>query len=152
MSTEKLAEYHQNHKAFLDLASHLDEKSVLFSPSEQDWSAAFVLHHVADSELHFAIRYFNALTIENPVIIPFNEAVYPSILNYAKRDWRNSLTLIESIGNLVHTALLPISATQWERTSLHPDLGEVSLSILMGKASSHMAAHTEQLKSLGAHV
>ena len=152
MSNEKLAQYHQNHKAFLDVASRLDAKSVEASRSEQDWSPAFVLHHVADSEMHFAIRYFNALTIEKPAIIPFNEEVYPSILNYSKRDWRNSRTLIESIGNLVHTSLSLISDTQWERTSLHPELGEVSLSMLIGKASAHMAAHTEQLNSLGAHV
>ena len=152
MSSEKLAQYYQNYKEFLDAASHLDAESIEHSQSDQDWSAAFVLHHVADSEMHFAIRYFNALTIEKPAIIPFNEEVYPTILGYANRDWRNSLTLIETIGNLVHTALSSISDSQWERTSLHPELGEVSLSILIGKAGSHMAAHTEQLKSIGAHV
>lgn len=152
MSKEKLAEYRQNFEAFNAIARQFDAKTVLLSRGGDEWSAAFVLHHVADSEMHFAIRYFNALTIEKPAIILFNEEAYPSILNYGQRDWLNSLALIQSIGNSVQIALSSISESQWERTSLHPELGEVSISTLIGKATNHMAAHTEQLKRAGGRV
>ena len=106
------------------------------------------MHHVADAELHFAIRYFNALTIDKPVIIPFAEDLYPTVLNYEGRDWVNSLAQIESIGKLVQTVLSPISSQQWERLSVHFESGDVSVSSLIAKASTLMAAHTEQLKGL----
>lgn len=148
MSQEKLAEYIENSRAFLDQASKLDVESIEVSSMPGQWSPAYVMHHVADSEMHFAIRYFNALTIENPPVIPFKEDEYPDVLNYHGRDWRNSLAIIEAIGKLVESALNSISHQQWERMSLHPELGQVSISTLITKAGNHMQAHTEQLKEV----
>ncbi len=148
MSKEILDEYGQNFRAFMAMAAQFDAKTAVTAKEDGEWSPAFVLHHVADAEMHFALRYFNALTIDKPPVIPFNEDEYPDVLNYAGRDWLNSLALIESIGNLVIVALSPISPTQWERLSAHPEAGEVSLSFLIGKARNHMQAHTEQLKNL----
>ena len=110
-----------------------------------EWSPAYVIHHVADGEMHFAIRYFNSLTIDSPQIINFNEDLYPAVLNYQGRDWRNSLALIESIANLVVAALAGISTQQWASKSIHPELGEVTLELLISKACSHTLAHTQQL-------
>ncbi|CAB4706958.1 unannotated protein [freshwater metagenome] len=148
MSHEKLAEYGTNLEAFLVQARKFNASNIQAPGADNEWSAAYVLHHVADAEMHFAIRYFNALTIEAPSIIPFEEDAYPSVLNYAGRDWSTSLSLIESVGKLVLVALTPITSEQWERVSIHPEAGNVSVSFLIGKACSHMAAHTEQLKAL----
>ena len=148
MSKETLSEYLENLDAFMAQARKFDSKSALVAKEDGEWSPAFVMHHVADAEMHFAIRYFNALTIDSPPVIPFEEDAYPSLLNYEGRDWSNSLSMIESIGNLVRVALTPISSQQWERLSIHPEAGEVTISFLIGKARNHMAAHTEQLKGL----
>lgn len=148
MSQEKLAEYVKNLDAFIAQAREFDATNVLVSKEEGQWSAAFVMHHVADAELQFATRYFNALTIASPPIIPFDEDAYPTILNYEGRDWSNSISVIESIGNLVRVALNSISNEQWQRSSIHPEAGELTVSFLISKACNHMAAHTEQLKSL----
>ena len=148
MSHDKLIEYGKNFDAFMAQAKKFNATSAVVPGREGEWSAAFVMHHIADAELHFAIRYFNALTIDRPPLIPFAEDLYPTVLNYEGRDWVNSLAQIESIGKLVQTVLDPISSQQWERLSVHPEAGDVSISFLMGKARNHMAAHTEQLKGL----
>ena len=148
MSHDKLIEYGKNFDAFMAQAKKFNATSAVVPGKEGEWSAAFVMHHIADAELHFAIRYFNALTIDRPPLIPFAEDLYPTVLNYEGRDWVNSLAQIESIGKLVQTVLDPISSQQWERLSVHPEAGDVSISFLMGKARNHMAAHTEQLKGL----
>ena len=148
MSHDKLIEYGKNFDAFMAQAKKFNATSAVVPGREGEWSAAFVMHHIADAELHFAIRYFNALTIDRPPLIPFAEDLYPTVLNYEGRDWVNSLALIDSIGKLVQTVLDPISSQQWERLSVHPEAGDVSISFLMGKARNHMAAHTEQLKGL----
>ena len=148
MSYEKLIEYGKNFDAFMTQARKFDATSAVAPGQEGEWSPAFVMHHIADAEMHFAIRYFNALTIDRPPMIPFAEDLYPTVLNYEGRDWVNSLAQIESIGKLVQTALAPISSQQWERLSVHFEAGDVSVSSLIAKASTHMAAHTEQLKGL----
>ena len=148
MSYEKLIEYGKNFDAFMAQARKFDATSAVAPGQEGEWSPAFVMHHIADYEMHFAIRYFNALTIDRPPMIPFAEDLYPTVLNYEGRDWVNSLAQIESIGKLVQAVLSPLSSQQWERLSVHPEAGEVTVSFLIGKACSHMAAHTEQLKGL----
>jgi len=148
MSQETLTEYFQNYQEFLAVAKKFDVTNVEVSKEAGEWSPTYVLHHVADAEMHFAIRYFNALTIDKPVVIPFEEDLYPSVLNYAERDWANSLAIIESIGKLVHVTLSPLTSQQWEKISIHPDAGEISVSFLLGKARNHMESHTEQLRNL----
>ncbi|CAB4928975.1 unannotated protein [freshwater metagenome] len=145
MSQEILSEYFQHYQAFMAAAKKLDSTNVAISKLPGEWSPAFILHHVADAEMHFAIRYFNALTIDKPAVIPFEEDLYPSVLNYEGRDWSTSLSLIESIGKLVHVTLSPLTAEQWEKNSIHPEAGEVSVSFLIGKARNHMESHTQQL-------
>lgn len=146
MSHDKLIEYGKNFDTFMAQAKKFNATSAVAPGKEGEWSAAFVMHHIADAELHFAIRYFNALTIDKPTMIPFAEDLYPMVLNYAGRDWVNSLALIESISKLVQATLSSLSKGQWERVSLHPQAGEISLTSLISKASNHISAHTEQLK------
>ncbi len=148
MSQDTLAEYFANYHEFLALAKKFDSTNVGIAKEAGEWSPAYVLHHVADAEMHFAIRYFNALTIDKPVVIPFEEELYPSVLNYEEREWANSLALIESIGKLVQVSLSPLSSQQWEKVSIHPDAGEVSVTFLLGKAENHMASHIQQLRNL----
>lgn len=146
MSRENFVEYVKNLEAFIAQAKRIDPGTAEVSTKENEWSPAFVLHHVADADMHFMNRYFNALTIDKPSIIAFDEDIYPSVLNYQGRDWVNSLALIESIGKQVQVALSGLSKEQWERVSIHPQAGEVSISSLLAKASNHMLAHTGQLK------
>ncbi len=146
MSKENFAEYAKNLEAFIAQAKRIDPGTAEVAPKDNEWSSAFVLHHIADAEMHFMVRYFNALTIDKPHIIQFDEDVYPSVLNYEGRDWLNSLALIESIGKQVQVALSGLSKEQWERVSIHPQAGEVSISTLLAKASNHLLAHTGQLK------
>lgn len=146
MSREIFSEYVKNLEAFIAQAKKIEPGTAEVAAKDNEWSPAFVLHHIADAEMHFMIRYFNALTIDKPHIIQFDEDIYPSVLNYEGRDWVNSLALIESIGKQVQVALSELSKEQWERVSIHPQAGEVSISSLLAKASNHMLAHTGQLK------
>jgi len=150
MSIELLQTYRKNIDGFIARAKEFDDSTANQMHAAGEWSPAYVIHHVADGEMHFAIRYFNSLTINSPQIINFNEDLYPTVLNYQGRDWRNSLALIESIANLVVAALDGISDEQWGSKSIHPELGEVTLELLITKACEHSLAHTAQLINCGA--
>lgn len=145
MSRELLETYRKNIDSFLARAKEFNDATANHIHPTGEWSPAYVIHHIADAEMHFATRYFNSLTIDSPQIINFNEELYPTVLNYQGRDWRNSLALIESIANLVVAALDGISTQQWASKSIHPELGEVTLERLITKACSHTLAHTQQL-------
>ena len=119
---------------------------------ESEWSAAYVVHHVADGELHFAARYLHTLGSDNPTMVFFEEERYPQALFYAKRSVAKSLASIVGIRAMVLEVLSEVSENDWSRITTATD-GEVfSLLQLVEKADRHLQSHTEQLLALAKDV
>lgn len=115
------------------------------------WSAAYVVHHVADGELHFASRYLHAIGDISPSIQPFDEEAYPERVNYAKRQVKTSLAAIVGIRAMVSEVFTNATDADWDKLSNHPELGPITLSELFEKADSHLVGHTQQLRDISAH-
>ena len=115
------------------------------------WSAAYVVHHMADGELHFASRYLHAIGDESPNIQPFDEERYPERVNYAKRRVKTSLAAIVGIRALVLEVLANASDADWDQVSIHPERGPVTLTELFELADSHIVGHTQQLREIAAN-
>jgi len=148
MSKQLLETYLQNSRQFIELAKSISPEDLAKSPSADSWSAAFVIHHMADSEMHFSTRYLFALADEKPAILPFNEDIYPTRLNYAKRSPAASIAAIEGIQSGVVDILGQIPDGDWNRISIHPEAGELKLSQLIEKAGGHTFAHLGQLREV----
>ena len=119
---------------------------------EGEWSAAYVVHHVADGELHFAARYLHTLGSDNPTMVFFEEERYPQALFYAKRSVAKSLASIVGIRAMVLEVLREVSENGWSRITTATN-GEVfSLMQLVEKADKHLQSHTEQLLALAKDV
>ena len=122
------------------------------SAPESEWSAAYVVHHVADGELHFAARYLHTLGSDNPTMVFFEEERYPQALFYAKRSVAKSLASIVGIRAMVLEVLSEVSENGWSRITTATN-GEVfSLMQLVEKADKHLQSHTEQLLALAKDV
>ncbi len=122
------------------------------SAPESEWSAAYVVHHVADGELHFAARYLHTLGSDNPTMVFFEEERYPQALFYAKRSVAKSLASIVGIRAMVLEVLREVSENGWSRITTATN-GEVfSLMQLVEKADKHLQSHTEQLLALAKDV
>jgi uncharacterized damage-inducible protein DinB len=87
------------------------------------WSAAYVVHHMADGELHFASRYLHAIGDVSPNIQPFDEESYPERVNYAKRKVKTSLAAILGIRALVLEVLTNATDSDWDRVSESSRIG-----------------------------
>lgn len=98
--------------------------------------------------MHFATRYLNNLAEESPKIFPFNEDIYPSRLNYAKRDPLASLAAIEGIQIATANILSSIPEGDWSRTSLHEERGVVTLADLVALATGHSKSHAGQIQEI----
>ncbi len=144
--TELLQIYGKNAQAFIAAARSIPEDKVSAFPAEGEWSAAYVIHHMADAELQFGVRYANALAEENPVIVPFDEAKFPSALHYEERSVANSLSAFEAAHNLNYEILKNASPEDWNRTSVHPERGLIHLTSMVKLCGDHIGVHVEQLK------
>jgi uncharacterized damage-inducible protein DinB len=150
MSNELLTEYTKSVNDFLAEVDGTAPGDLLKSPTAGEWSVGFVVHHMADSEVHFASRFLNALAEHKPNIIPFNEEVYPNNLNYSARDVSASKAVVASLSIFITSLLLGINASDWNRISIHPELGEMTLVDLLTKVISHYNAHTDQIREIKA--
>ncbi|MEY2597293.1 MAG: hypothetical protein RL437_602 [Actinomycetota bacterium] len=149
-SQNRLDRFAAHGKEFQEVLSTIPEAH-RYTMVEGGWSAAYVVHHVADGELHFASRYLHAIGDISPSIQPFDEEAYPERVNYAKRQIKTSLAAIVGIRSLVAEVFTNATDADWDKVSKHPELGPVTLSELFEKADSHLVGHTQQLRDISAH-
>ncbi len=147
-SQDLLAEFIKNGKEFISIAKSIAPQDLEKAPIAGVWSAAYVLHHMCDGEMHFATRYITNLAETTPNIVPFNEDVYSDRLQYAKRDALASLAAIEGIQLAVANILAAIPESDWSRTSMHPESGLLTLKDLFAMDTRHSKSHAGQLQEI----
>ena len=135
----------------LDVLALFPERSRQIAP-EGEWSAAYIIHHLADGELHFASRYLHTLGSDNPRLVYFEEERYPTALHYEKRSIAKSLAAIAGLRALVVDVLTLVEDGAWERVTTGEDGQVFTLAAMVEKAQEHMSAHIEQLRSLHAQL
>ncbi|MBU3642414.1 MAG: hypothetical protein FGM48_00570 [Candidatus Nanopelagicaceae bacterium] len=149
-SQNRLDRFAAHGKEFQEVLSTIPEAH-RYTMVDGGWSAAYVVHHVADGELHFASRYLHAIGDISPSIQPFDEEAYPERVNYAKRQVKTSLAAIVGIRAMVSEVFTNATDADWDKLSNHPELGPITLSELFEKADSHLVGHTQQLRDISAH-
>jgi len=132
---------------FLDAVALFPDRLRDIAP-EGEWSAAFIVHHVSDAELHFAARYLHILSTDNPTMIYFDEERYPETIKYEKRTLTKSLASIAGIRSMVQEVLTNMDENALTRITTAEDGAVFTFAQLLEKADEHMVAHTEQLKEL----
>lgn len=148
---QSLANFQKRTTEFLDALALFPDRLRLEAP-EGEWSATFIVHHVADAELHFAARYWHILGSDNPVMAYFDEDNYPKALKYEKRSLAKSLASIVGVRSMVLEVLDETDASSWARITTAPDGAVFTLEDLLAKADLHMKAHTDQLIELHAQI
>jgi hypothetical protein len=148
----KALENFQKHTTeFLDALALIPDRARNTAP-EGEWSAAYIVHHIADGEIHFAGRYLLALGSDNPTMFFFDEERYPEMLGYEKRSINKSLAAIVGIRATILETLSLIDDQHWARTMVREDGVTVTLEDLVLQADGHITGHIEQLKALAAQI
>ena len=148
---QAISEFQAQTNRFLDALALIPDRQRNQAPAGE-WSAAYIVHHVSDGELHFAARYLHTLGSENPTMVYFNEDRYPEALSYDKRTVAKSLASIVGIRSLILEVLSHVDEAAWARITTGEDGAVYTLAQLVEKASEHMAGHTDQLTSLHAQL
>jgi hypothetical protein len=143
---EMLSKYHTSAMTFVDEGKRISVDA-LNQSKDGEWSAAFVIHHIADAEIQFGVRYANALCEDNPTIVPFDEEKFPVGLQYGKRSVAVSLQSLAASHAMNYEILKNASNADWDRVSTHPDRGEVTLLQLVTLSAKHIESHIAQLKN-----
>ena len=141
-----LEKYHSSAISFYEEGKQISAQA-LDQSKDGEWSAAFVIHHIADAEIQFGVRYANALCEENPTIVPFDEEKFPTGLQYSKRSVSVSLESFAASHAMNYEILKNASDADWQRISTHPQRGPVTLLQLVTLSANHIESHIAQLKT-----
>jgi hypothetical protein len=141
-----LEKYHSSAHSFYEEGKRISAQA-LNQSKNSEWSAAFVIHHIADAEIQFGVRYANALCEDNPTIVPFDEEKFPTGLQYDKRSVAVSLDSLAASHAMNYEILKNASVADWSRISTHPQRGAVTLLQLVTLSANHIESHIAQLKS-----
>lgn len=115
--------------------------------SDGSWSATMIAHHMADADLHFAIRIREVLVHENPNLAVFDEELYAKTLAYDERPIEPALLVIKSVREETADLLLKFGEEAWSRIGTRADGTTFTLSQIVEKANDHAFEHMEQLKN-----
>lgn len=141
-----LEKYHSSAISFVEEGRKISADN-LTNSKDGEWSAAFVIHHIADAEIQFGVRYANALCEDNPTIVPFDEEKFPVGLQYGKRSVAVSLQSLAASHAMNYEILKNASEADWSRISTHPQRGAVTLLQLVTLSANHITGHIDQLKN-----
>lgn len=147
MTHEAITAYKDSGNRFVAIAKASDDASMAKVPAEHEWNGAYIVHHMADFEIHFAHRILRLLTEENPEIAGYSEEPYPKNLKYADRNWRTSLDLIEATRKTIGDVLSRIDASALARPGVHSERGAITVADIVSSAAKHISAHAEQLEA-----
>src|SRR5947209_17501735 len=88
-------------------------------PLEGKWSAAEIVHHLADSETVSGIRLRRLLTEDDPIIHGYDQDAYAIRLKYNDRDIAPALEALRAARATTAQLLDRMTETDWQRPGTH---------------------------------
>ncbi|RCH56913.1 putative metal-dependent hydrolase [Mucilaginibacter hurinus] len=117
---------------------------------EGGWTLRQVVHHVADSHINSITRIKLALTEENPIIKPYEEAYWALLPDY-RLAVEPSLKILEGVHQHLVVLFENFTEREWNRTFVHPETGASNtllktLGVYAWHGRHHLAHITETKK------
>lgn len=115
---------------------------------EGGWTVRQVVHHVPDSHMNSYVRFKLALTENEPVIKPYDEAAWARLAD-SNAGIEPSLQLLEALHERWVMLMSAMSDQQWGLRFTHPERGPMRLDIaaaLYAWHSRHHLAHVTRLR------
>lgn len=114
------------------------------------WTLRQVVHHLADSHMNSLTRFKLALTEDNPIIKPYEEADWALLPDY-RLPVEPSLRMLEGIHQHMATLFESFGDDECDRTFVHPASGDTvslnkGLALYSWHGKHHLAHITETIK------
>lgn len=130
-----------------DAVKDLDNEQLDTPYRSEGWTVRQVVHHIVDSHMNAYVRFKLALTEEEPVIKPYDEAKWAELSDY-HLPIDISLSLLEALHKRWTNLLRSLSTADMKKTFIHPDSGVVSIGKNIGIYAWHGRHHLTQITSL----
>jgi len=121
-------------------------------PFRGKWTAAEIVHHLADSEMTGAIRLRRLVVEDHPVIYAYDQDAFAAGLRYHERDIEPSLEAFRAALATTVQILERLTAREWTRPAWHTEGGPWSPERWLELTAVHAHDHAKQIARLRAAV
>lgn len=111
------------------------------------WTVRQVCHHVPDSHMNSFIRFRLALTEDEPLVKPYDEAKW-ALLADAALPVEPSLCLLSCLHHRMVVMLRSLTEAEFARTFRHPEIGVLDLNINLALYAWHSRHHEAHITGL----
>ena len=144
--TALVAQYKNGTQLVTQALQDIKPAELDFKPSPKEWSCREIVHHLADAETISGYRLRRLLTELNPYIHGFDQDVYATRLQYAKRAIEPSLEALRSAVETTLQIIETMTEADWKRTGEHSDTGPYSAEQWLKGRSTHISGHAGQIQ------
>ena len=114
---------------------------------EGGWNIRQIVHHVVDSHMNSYIRFKLALTEDNPIIKPYDEAAWADLPDTYETPLEVTLQLLSALHEQWIVLLYALTEEDLERTYRHPaKKNDVSLGENVALYAWHCEHHLEHIR------
>jgi len=117
-------------------------------PIENKWSAAEIVHHLADSETTSGVRFRRLLVEDHPVIQGYDQDDYARRLNYNQREMTPSLEAFRFARETTAQLFDFMTEESWKREGTHSESGSYSAEDWLRIYAAHGHNHAAQIRRL----
>lgn len=117
-------------------------------PLDGKWSAAEIVHHLADSEMASALRLRKLLTEDHAIIYAYDQEAYASQLKYNTRDLAPALDAFRAARATTAQILNGMTEEDWQRQGWHSESGPYSAEKWLRIYADHAHNHASQIARL----
>jgi len=147
-TSEQLTIYETTPSRIAIALEGLSAAAMHHKPQEEDWSIHEVVIHLADSEAIGFWRLRKTLAEAESTLTGYDEAAWASNLAYQEQDRALALVLFTALRASSAALLRLLPAEAWERTSLHPEQGKMSVYDIFNLYAEHGDIHLHQIERL----
>ena len=103
-----------------------------------EWTVAQNVHHLADSHMNSFIRIRLILTEERPTLKPYDQDLWAGLADAGTTALEESLSILDGLFESLDEA-------DWQRSGLHPENGEVTITDMLRFYAAHGQGHIDQI-------
>src|SRR5207237_7694783 len=143
-----IAQYKDGYSEVANALEGFPTDKLTAHPISGKWSAAEIVHHLADSETTSGLRLRRLLAEDHPLIQGYDQYPYAARLNYNQREMGPSLDAFR--GTRACTAQLFdfMSDEDWHREGTQSESGSYSADAWMKIYADHAHNHASQIRRL----
>lgn len=132
--------------------SGLTPKQLRWKPEPGKWSIAEITAHLADAEIVGSWRMRQVVGASGSTLQPFDQDVWASAFQYAKRDAKQSIEIFHVLreSNLAMLKALPKDA--WDTYGMHMERGKETLAHIVRMFAGHDTNHALQIEHIAAQL